>query len=112
MALMIDRAPINSVQGRAGLNFQGTGAKVRPFLNATYVHEFEDRPGVIGANFVGGIGGNVLFGLNSVDTDYVEVSGGLTVTTGTVALSVSAESTVARQDYSGQAYRGSISFKF
>jgi V8-like Glu-specific endopeptidase len=112
MALMINRAPINSVQGRAGISFQGTGAKVRPFLNGTYVHEFNERPGQISANFVGGVGGNVLFDLNSEDPDYFEVSGGLTVSAGSVDFSVSAETTRDRQDLSGQAYRGSLSFKF
>ncbi|MCW3847304.1 autotransporter domain-containing protein [Sphingomonas sp. LB-2] len=113
MALAVDRRPINSLQGRAGLSFTGTGPKVRPFLSGTYVHEFNDRPNVIGANLAGGgIGGNVLFDLNSQDTDYFEVGGGLSVTAGSVDLSVSAETTVARDDVSGQAYRGSISFRF
>ena len=112
MALMINRTPLNSIQGRAGITFQGTGSKVRPFFNGTYVHEFQDRTGVIGANFVGGVGGNVLFDLNAIDPDYFEVSGGLTVSAGSVDFSVSAETTLDRQDVSGQAYRGSISFKF
>jgi uncharacterized protein YhjY with autotransporter beta-barrel domain len=111
-ALMINRSPINSIQGRAGFSFVGTGTKVRPFINANYVHEFQDRPNVIGANFVGGAGGNVLFDLNAIDADYGEVSGGLSITAGSVDLSVSAETTIDRTDVSGQAYRGSISFRF
>lgn len=111
MALEIDREPINSIQGRAGLTLSGTG-KVRPFLSGYYVHEFQDRPGVIGANFAGGLGGNVLFDLNNIDADYGEVAGGLSFSAGSVDFSVSAETTIDRTDVSGQAYRGSISFRF
>ena len=111
MALVIDRDPINSLQGRAGVSLSGTG-KIRPFFNATYVHEFQDRPGVIGGKLVGGLGGNVLFDLNAIDADYGEVSGGLSISSGNVDFSVSAETTVDRTDVSGQAYRGSISFRF
>ncbi|WP_240953664.1 autotransporter outer membrane beta-barrel domain-containing protein [Sphingomonas sp. G-3-2-10] len=112
MALMTNREPINSIQVRGGLTLAGTGTKVRPFLNGTVVHDFSDRPAVIGANFVGGVGGNVLFALNGQDHDWVELSGGLTVSTGRVDFSVSAETTLERDDVKSQAYRGSLSFKF
>ncbi len=111
MALMINRGPIDSVQARGGLTIAGTGT-VKPFLNGTFVHDFMDRPAVFGANFVGGVGGNVLFALNSQDQDWAEVSGGLTYETGNLSFSASAETTIERQDVSSQAYRGSISFKF
>ena len=111
MALMINRSPAESVEARGGLTIAGTG-KVKPFVNGTIVHDFEDRPAVLSANFVGGIGGNVLFALNGQDHDWAEVSGGLTYDSGNIALSVSAETTIERQDLSSQAYRGSISFKF
>jgi len=111
MALMIDRGAVNSTQARGGLTIAGTGT-VKPFLNGTLVHDFQDRPGVLGANFVGGVGGNVLFALNGQDHDWAEVSGGITFETGSIALSASAESTIERQDVSSQAYRGSFSIKF
>src|SRR5690606_31053431 len=111
-ALVIDREPLQSVQGRAGITFAGTGSKFRPTLNGSYVYEFADRPSTFGANFVGGIGSNALFALNGTDRDYFEVGGGLTITAGTVDLSVAAETTLGRQDYNGQSYRASLSFKF
>lgn len=111
MALMINRGAVNSVQARGGLTIAGTGA-VKPFLNGTLVHDFMDRPAVLGANFVGGVGGNVLFALNGQDKDWAEVSGGLTYETGNISFSASAETTIERQDVSSQAYRGSVSIKF
>lgn len=111
MALMIDRGAVNSVQARGGLTIAGTGT-VKPFLNGTFVHDFMDRPAVLGANFVGGAGGNVLFALNGQDKDWAEVSGGVTYETGNISFSASAETTIERQDVSSQAYRGSISIKF
>jgi hypothetical protein len=111
MALMINRSPANSTQARGSLTIAGN-TKVKPFLTGTIVHDFQDRPAVLSANFVGGIGGNVLFDLNSQDHDWAEVSGGLTYDSGNIALSVSAETTIERQDVSSQAYRGSISFRF
>ncbi|MEN3746673.1 autotransporter domain-containing protein [Sphingomonas sp. HF-S3] len=110
-ALMIDREKVESLQGRAGLTLAGTGT-FRPFLTGTYVHEFNDRPGVFGANFVGGVGDNVLFALNGQDKDWAELTGGVTFSTGAVDLSLSAETTIERSDVKGQAYRGAISFKF
>jgi V8-like Glu-specific endopeptidase len=111
MALMIDHGPVNSVEARGGLTIAGTGS-VKPFLNGTLVHDFMNRPAVIGANFVGGVGGNVLFALNGQDKDWAEVSGGLTYESGNISISASAETTIERQDVSSQAYRGSISLKF
>lgn len=110
-ALMINRGPANSVQARGGLTIAGTG-KVKPFLNGTIVHDFMDRPAVLGANFVGGVGGNVLFALNSQDKDWFEASGGLTYESGNIAISASAETTIEREDVSAQAYRGSFTIKF
>jgi len=111
MALMINRGAVNSVQARGGLTIAGTGT-VKPFLNGTLVHDFMDRPAVLGANFVGGVGGNVLFALNGQDKDWAEVSGGVTYETGNISFSASAETTIERQDVSSQAYRGSVSIKF
>ncbi|MDF7774915.1 autotransporter domain-containing protein [Sphingomonas sp. AOB5] len=112
MALMTDRSPVNSAQARGGLTIAGTGPKIRPYISGTVVHDFTDRPAVIGANFVGGVGGNVLFALNGQDHDWFELNGGLTISAGSFDLSISAETTLEREDVKSQAYRGSISFKF
>lgn len=112
MALDIDRSDYESYQGRAGLTVAGKSDGLRPFVTATYVHEFGDRPATVGANLVGGTGANVAFALNGQDKDWGEVSGGLTFRTGAVDLSVSADTTVMRSDLSAQTYRGSVTFRF
>ncbi len=112
MALDIDRNDYESYQARAGLTVAAKTNGIRPFVTATYVHEFGDRPATVGANLVGGTGANVAFALNGQDKDWGEVSGGLTFRTGAVDLSVSADTTVMRSDLSAQTYRGSVTFRF
>lgn len=112
MALTYRRQDYRSTQGRAGVTFAGKSATARPFVTATYVHEFEDRPASVAANLVGGLGNGVRFALNGQDQDWAEVSGGLTFRTGAVDLSVSADTTIAREDLSAQTYRGSVTFRF
>ncbi|QDX26648.1 autotransporter domain-containing protein [Sphingomonas suaedae] len=112
MALDYQRESFNSYQGRAGVTFAGRSATVRPFVTATYVHEFNDRAASVNANLVGGLGNGVAFALNGQDKDWAEVSGGLTFRTGAVDLSVSADTTIARDDLSAQTYRGSVTFRF
>ena len=112
MALAYDRGNIISKQARGGLTLEGTGSQFKPYLNGTWVHDFEGRPGYIGANLVGGILGNAAFLTNIADKNYGEVSGGLTYKAGNIDVSISAMSTVARHDLSVQQYRGSLSFHF
>jgi hypothetical protein len=110
-ALQIERNDYNSVQGRAGLVVEGAG-RIRPNLTATYVHEFDDGVTGFGANFVGGIGGNVGFNLAGLDSDWFEVAGGLTVETGKMELSVSADTTIERDDVENRSYRAAIKLRF
>jgi hypothetical protein len=110
-ALAIDRNDFNSLQGRAGAIVEG-GGRIRPSFTATYVHEFGDRANFVGANFVGGIGGNVLFDTAEQDDDWFEISGGLSMTTGRVELSVSADTTLDRDDVENRSYRAAIKFRF
>jgi hypothetical protein len=100
-----------AIRRRAGLVLGG-GTTIKPFLSAYYVHEFLNTPGAFGANFVGGVGPNALFALAGRDKDWGEVSGGLSVDTGQVTLSASAETTIGRDDVTYQSYRGSIKFHF
>jgi outer membrane autotransporter protein len=110
-ALVIDRDDIESFQGRAGLVVEGVG-RIRPNFTATYVHEFEDRSPFFGANFVGGIGPNAGFDLAEQDDDWFEVAGGLTIATGQIEVSVSADTTLDRDDVENQSYRASVKFRF
>jgi hypothetical protein len=110
-ALRYARTSLDSFQGRAGVTLSG-GTSIKPQLSAYWVHEFTKQAVSIGANFVGGNGPNALFALGGRDRDFAEVSGGLTVTTGKVDLSVSADTTISRDDVSNQSYRGTIAFHF
>ncbi|MBX3594626.1 autotransporter domain-containing protein [Sphingomonas sp.] len=112
MALNVQRPKYTSLQGRAGLTLSTKSGGVRPFLTGTYVHEFQDQPNSVGANLVGGIGGGTRFALNGQDKDWGEISGGLTMKTGSVDLSIAADTTVSRSDLSAQTYRGSVTFHF
>lgn len=112
-ALTVDRSNISSVQGRAGLALSGKrGSGFQPHLSADYVHEFKDAPASFGATFVGGPGPNAIFGLAGTDTDWFEVGGGITFTTGNVDLTIGADTTIGRKDVSNQSYRGSVTFRF
>lgn len=111
MALQYNRVSLDSAQGRAGLTIGGTG-KVRPWVSGSYVHDFIRRQNAIAANFVGSNTAGALFLLNNDDQDWFEASGGITLHTGSVDLSASAETTLDRGDLSNQTYRGSISFRF
>ncbi|HVR90539.1 MAG TPA: autotransporter domain-containing protein [Novosphingobium sp.] len=110
-ALTLDRQTMSSIEGRAGFVVKGRGA-VRPFGSASYVHEFQDRPTAFFANFVGGQGSNQSFALGGLDKDWFEVSGGLAIDTGPFELSVSADTTIDRDDVETQSYRGTIKFRF
>lgn len=110
-ALRYARTSLDSLQGRAGLTLSG-GTSIRPMLSGYFVHEFTKQALSIGANFVGGNGPNAIFALGGRDRDWAEVSGGLTITTGKVDLSVSADTTISRDDVSNQSYRGTIAFHF
>lgn len=112
-ALRLDRDAFNSAQGRLGFELSGkAGMRLKPHLRADYVHEFMDAPASFGATFVGGPGPNAIFGLTGTDKDWFEVGGGLTISTGSIDLSVGAETTIARKDVSYQSYRGTVTFHF
>ncbi|WP_440977878.1 autotransporter domain-containing protein [Sphingomonas pseudosanguinis] len=110
-ALRYDRQDYNSVQGRAGLMLSSDGP-FRPYASAYYVHDFQDRPGVFGANFAGGIGPSALFALPGHDKDWGEASLGVSYTSGRVQLSLGADTTFERKDVENQSYRGTIKIAF
>ncbi|MBT0669452.1 autotransporter domain-containing protein [Novosphingobium profundi] len=109
-ALQYEMQDYRSIQGRAGARLAGSGA-IKPYLEATYVHDFEDKPGFFTANFVGGLGSGVGFALPGDDQDWGEVGVGIT-TGGKVAFSLHAETTVWRDDLSYQSYRGAVTVTF
>jgi hypothetical protein len=110
-ALVIDRKAYDSYEGRAELVLNGVG-RIRPNVRAAYVHSFSDRPSTFSANFVGGVGSNVLFDLNQEDRNWFEATGGVTIAAGGVDVSLSADTTLMRRDVRNQSYRASINFRF
>ncbi len=110
-ALRYDRQNLDSKQARAGLALAGNGV-IKPFASAYYVHDFANRPGVFGANFVGGIGPSATFALAGDDQNWGEAALGLSYNTGAVELSVSANTTFERKDIKNQAYGGSVKIHF
>lgn len=110
--LMIDRKSANSLQGRVGATIKSEMGGIKPFLTVNYAHEFEKQPAFFTANLVGGTGPNVPFALGVTDKDWGEVGGGLTFTTGSVDISLSADTTLWRKDIKYQSYRASAKFRF
>ena len=52
------------------------------------------------------------FALGGQDKNWAEIGGGLTVTTGNVDISLSADTTAWRSDVEYQSYRASLKFRF
>ncbi|MEO1046256.1 MAG: autotransporter domain-containing protein [Pseudomonadota bacterium] len=112
-ALAIQRDRFDTLQGRAGVTATTLRGKAfRPWIRADYVHDFLDRDGSFGANFVGGSGALAPFAIASDDSDWVEAGVGLNYDVGNVTIGVSAETTVGRSDFQNQSYQGSIRFRF
>ncbi len=111
-AMVFDRADFKSIQARLGLDLAGKG-KFRPFLTANWVHEFETNPIMFDGAFASAMPGPmVTFGLGGQDKNWAELGGGLTIAAGKVNLSLSADTTIGRDDIKNQAYRASISVRF
>jgi subtilase-type serine protease len=110
-ALTYYRDSYDSLQARAGLHLSG-GKVLKPYFSAYAVHELDDEPGLIAANFTGAIGPTALFAVAGQDKDWAEFSGGLSYSTGKVEISVGADSTIWRTDVANQSYHGTVKFSF
>ncbi len=111
-ALRVQRQSSTSVEGRLGLSVSGNSAGFRPFVNANYVHDFANSPTAFFAGFEGGVGPEGLFALTGNDNDWFEVGGGLSAGGENFRVSVSANTTIDRNDIETQSYRASVSFSF
>lgn len=111
-ALVIKRHAIRSAQGRLGATVKANTGGFKPYVTANFVHEFNDQPAYFLANLVGGTGSLAPFALGGSDRNWGEAGGGLTVTTGNVDLSLSADTTLWRKDVRYQSYRASVKFRF
>ena len=111
MALVVDHGMSESLEARAGINLAGHTGRFRPYLSANYVHDFDDRPSVFGASFVG-TQSFAPFALASTDNDWGEVAGGFSFNTGRIEIGFDADTTIFRQDVRNQSYRGRIGIRF
>lgn len=111
-ALVIKRHAIRSAQGRLGATVKGNSGGLKPYVTANFVHEFNDQPAFFLANLVGGTGNLAPFALGGSDKNWGEIGAGLTVSTGNVDISLSADTTAWRSDVQYQSYRAAVKFRF
>jgi uncharacterized protein YhjY with autotransporter beta-barrel domain len=113
LALTVERYGYEALEGRAGMSFSAKpGSRVRPFLEANYVHEFLDQPTFFTGSFIGGVA-HAPFALAGTDNDWGEISGGIAFDLGSRAeISLEADTTVLRDDFRNQSYRGRITIHF
>lgn len=112
IALVVDRDTYEAFEFRGGLSLSGKSSKIRPYLEANYVHDFTDRATTFGAGFVGGTA-VAPFALAGSDKNWAEVMGGLSFNLGTnLDFSVEADTTVFRSDFRNQSYRGRLTIRF
>ncbi len=113
-ALAMRRQNAESYQGRVGIDIAAGNSSIRPRFNATYVHDFADNPAFFLANFTGGLGVvNQPFALGvGQDQDWVEVSGGIEISTGDLDLGIAVDSTLFRSDVRNQSYRATATLRF
>ncbi|WP_230770001.1 S8 family serine peptidase [Sphingomonas sp. Leaf4] len=111
-ALLIAEDRFTSVQGRAGLSFDGQANGLRPFGSAYFVHDFHDRPGVFDAGFVGGTGVRAPFAVAGQDQNWGEIGAGLAYGSERVEFSIAADASVGRDDVRNQSYRAGVKVRF
>lgn len=108
LAMTYDREAVESMQTRLGATLDGEVGLVRPYLSGAYVHEFEDRPEDLGANFAGGVGPNARFALNGQDRDWLEFGAGVAVSGDQWGVTLGIETEEGRKDMSADLIRGAV----
>lgn len=111
-ALTYQRESTTAIESRVGVAISGLSPTFRPYANASWVHAWADTASSFGANFVGGVGPDVVFALGSDDKDWAEVGVGLEAIQDDWRFTVAAETTVGRDDVETQSYRAAISVRF
>lgn len=111
-ALFYDADKFKSLQARAGLQFDGSSGGIRPFGSASFVHDFEERPGIFNAGFVGGTGIRAPFQVASQDRNWGEIGAGIAFGGERVEFSVAADRTIGRDDVRNKSYRAGVKVRF
>lgn len=111
-ALFLDGDRYQSLQARGGVQLDAGRGGLRPFASAYYVHDFEERPGVFQAGFVGGNATRAAFLVASQDRNWGELGGGLAYRARRIEFSVAADATVGRRDVRNTSYRAGLKVAF
>ena len=113
MALTTSRPDYDSLQGRAGAEFEGgTGSNVQFFGSAFYVHEFQNAQTNVAANFTNGVGLLAPFALAGQDDDWFETSAGVRVNAGNLSFGLSGFTTIKRFDAEARGVSASATIRF
>jgi uncharacterized protein YhjY with autotransporter beta-barrel domain len=112
LGLAIDRNRFESKQARAGFDFEAQAKAVQIGATAQYVHEFEDGPQLLGANFAQGIGPNANFVLQQADTNWVELGISAQIGRGPMQFGVGFDTTLGRNSAEARAVRASATYRF
>jgi uncharacterized protein YhjY with autotransporter beta-barrel domain len=112
LALRIEREDFESLQGRIGLDYQKVSGAMQINANADWVHEYNDGPYAVGAQFVAGTGPAVPFPVASMDKDWGEIGLSAQFGTGAVQFGLGVDTTIARKNANAQTYRAMATFKF
>ncbi|MEE4316856.1 MAG: autotransporter domain-containing protein [Erythrobacter sp.] len=112
LGLVIDRQNFTSTQARAGVDFARKSSGISINATAQYVHEFEDGPQLLGANFAQGIGPNANFVIDQADSNWVEVGVWAHAGQGPVQVGVGFDTTIGRDTASAQVVSAKASYRF
>ena len=113
MALTTSRPDYDSLQGRAGAEFEaGGGSNVQFFGSAFYVHEFQDAQTNVAANFTNGVSLLAPFALAGQDDDWFETAAGVRVNAGNLSFGLSGFTTIKRFDAEARGVSASATIRF
>ncbi|MEQ5787306.1 autotransporter domain-containing protein [Erythrobacter sp. NFXS35] len=112
LGLAIERQTFKSTQARAGVDFARDSSAIRINATAQYVHEFEDGPQLLAANFAQGIGPNANFVIDQADSDWVEVGVWAHAGQGPIELGVGFDTTIGRDTADAQVFSASATYRF
>lgn len=112
LALRIDREDFESLQGRIGFDYQKVTTGLQLDANVDFVHEYEDGPFAVSAQFANGTGPGVLFPVNSQDKFWAEAGISAKFNSGPAQFGIGVDTTIARDNANAQTYRASATFKF
>ncbi|HCH93832.1 MAG TPA: hypothetical protein DFK13_03010, partial [Erythrobacter sp.] len=112
LALRIDREDFESLQGRIGFDYQKVTTGLQLDANVDFVHEYEDGPFAVSAQFANGTGPGVLFPVSSQDKFWAEAGISAKFNSGPAQFGIGVDTTIARDNANAQTYRASATFKF